>query len=102
MKRMLFFLALGLLAAFWWQSMMIREIARQAAKRECNRFGLQLIDDTVERIGLKLGRDDRGALCFMRTYRFEFVTNGDFRYKGHIQMRGRHIERIDLEPYAVN
>lgn len=102
MKRLLFFVALGLLAMYWWQSMMIRELARQAAKRECARFGLQLIDDTVERIRLTLGRNDRGTLCFVRVYRFEFVTNGDFRYKGDITMRGKFIEKIDLEPYAIN
>lgn len=102
MKRFIFFLVLGLLAVFWWQSMMIREIARQAAKRECQRFGLQLIDDTVERIKLGFGRNDRGTMCFTRVYRFEFVTNGDFRYKGHISMRGKQIERIELDPYAIN
>ncbi len=101
MKRLLFFAALAALAWFWWSSMWARELARQAAKRHCENFGVQLIDDTVERIRIGFGRDERGQACFVRVYRFEFTPNGAFRYKGEVTTRGRTVSDIRMEPYQA-
>jgi len=101
MKRLLFFAAIGLLALFWWHSMWARETARQAARRECQRFGLTLIDDTVERVKIGLGRSQTGGTTFVRVYRFEFSPTGERRYRGHITMRGRVVETVQMEPYSV-
>lgn len=101
MTRLLFLALLAGVAWFWWHSMQARETARQAARRECERFGLTLIDDTVERIHIGLGRAMRGGTTIMRIYEFEFTPNGARRYKGLIRMRGTHVEDIKMEPYAV-
>lgn len=102
MQRLLFFAALGAIALFWWHSMRARETARQTARRECERFGLTLIDDTVERIHIGLGRSHAGGTTFIRIYQFEFTPNGARRYKGAIRMRGRVVDDVKMEPYALD
>lgn len=101
MKRLLFFVVIGAIAAFWWHSMQARENARQAARRECEKFGLTLIDDTVERIHIGFGRSQSGGSTFVRVYQFEFSPNGARRYKGLVRMRGIMVEDIRMEPYAA-
>lgn len=102
MKRLLFFALLGAAAWFWWHSMQARENARQAAKRECEKFGLQLIDDTVERIHIGFGRSHGGGTTFLRLYQFEFTPNGARRYRGLIRMRGTVVDDIKMEPYQID
>ncbi|MFN4291578.1 MAG: DUF3301 domain-containing protein [Pseudomonadota bacterium] len=102
MTRILFFALLGAAAWFWWHSMQARENARQAAKRECERYGLTLIDDTVERVHLGFGRAHGGGTTVVRVYQFEFTPNGARRYKGLIRMRGTSVEDVKMEPYSVD
>ena len=68
MRRLLFLLLIWLIAWFWWNSMAARQRARDVAKNTCGKYGVQLIDDTVERISLRVTRDQRGQMALARLY----------------------------------
>lgn len=89
-------------AAFLWSdSLRARERAVSAGRAACERYGVQLLDDTVAFARLRLGRDADGRLRLRRTYSFEFSETGDNRRQGAIVMLGAQLEDLRLEPYRL-
>ena len=86
---------------FWIDSLRARERAVAAGRAACNRYGVQLLDDTVAIAQLRLARDDEGRLKLRRTYAFEFSDTGDNRRQGAIVMLGNVLADLQLEPYPV-
>jgi hypothetical protein len=91
--------ALLMLGWLWFDSMRARERALEAAARACERDGLQLLDDTVECVSLRLARSNRGHVVLRRIYRFEFSDSGDSRRGGSIVMLGGRVESLTMEPF---
>lgn len=88
-------------AALWADSLRARERAIQAGRSACQRYDLQLLDDTVSFARLRLGRDEEGQLKIARTYTFEFSDTGNNRRHGAIMMLGGELADLQLEPYRV-
>ena len=86
---------------FWLDSLRARERAVRAGKSACERYELQLLDDTVSFSRLRLARDDEGQLRISRTYTFEFSDTGNNRRRGAIVMLGGELEDLQLEPYEI-
>ncbi len=99
MSGLLLLLAIGLW--FWFDSLSALELARNAGRKACIKENLQFLDDTVERIGLSLVRDDSGRRVMRRTYRFEFSETGNSRREGQLILTGKRIESLTLEPYQT-
>lgn len=91
--------ATALLAWLWYDSMRARERAVAAGRGACERDGLQLLDDTVECISVRPGRDAEGRACLRRVYRFEFSDTGDNRRAGRIVMLGAEVESLTMDPF---
>ena len=87
--------------AFWVDSLRARERALSAGRVACERYGVQLLDETVQFARLRLARDDEGRLCLRRTYTFEFSDTGNNRRHGAIVMLGADLQDMQLEPYAL-
>ena len=87
--------------AFWIDSLRAREHALVAGRRACQRYGVQLLDETVQFARLRLARDDEGRLRLKRTYTFEFSDTGDNRRHGAIVMLGSELGDLQLEPYRL-
>jgi hypothetical protein len=87
--------------AFWVDSLRARERALVAGRRACERYGVQLLDATVQFAKLRLARDDEGRLRLRRTYTFEFSDTGNNRRHGAIVMLGAELQDMQLEPYAL-
>ena len=87
--------------AFWIDSLRARERALAAGRGACERYGVQLLDATVQFAKLRLARDDEGRLRLRRTYTFEFSDTGNNRRHGAIVMLGAELQDMQLEPYAV-
>ncbi len=85
----------------WLDSLRVRERAVRAGKSACERYNLQLLDDTVSFKRLRLARDGEGQLRLARTYTFEFSDTGNNRRHGAIMMLGSELEDLQLEPYPV-
>lgn len=88
-------------ALLWSDSLRARERAVSAGRAACERYGVQLLDDTVAFARLRLGRDADGRLRLRRTYSFEFSETGDNRRQGAIVMLGAQLEELQLEPYRL-
>ncbi len=85
----------------WLDSLRARERAVRAGKSACERYDLQLLDDTVSFTRLRLARNDEGQLKIARTYTFEFSDTGNNRRRGAIVMLGGDLQDLQLEPYRV-
>lgn len=99
MSEWLFLLFLVLAIWFWRDAIRAREIASAAGRRACERDGVQFLDDTVELARMRPCRALNGRLQWRRHYRFEFASDGSRRYRGEIDLHGRRVESIELEPY---
>ena len=87
--------------AFWIDSLRARERALAAGRRACERYGVQLLDETVQFARLRLARDEAGRLRLRRTYSFEFSDTGNNRRHGAVVMLGGEVQDLHLEPYRV-
>jgi uncharacterized protein DUF3301 len=87
--------------AFWIDSLRARERALAAGRGACERYGVQLLDETVQFARLRLARDEAGRLRLRRTYSFEFSDTGNNRRHGAIVMLGGELQDLQLEPYRV-
>jgi len=72
----------------WLESMRGREAARERAGAFCDRFGLQLLDDTVSLAHWRLRRRG-GTWQVWRMYGFEFTDTGTRRRAGYVTLLGR-------------
>jgi Protein of unknown function (DUF3301) len=94
-------LAMAAGTLLWLDSLRVRERAVRAGKSACERYNLQLLDDTVSFTRLRLARDDEGQVKIARTYTFEFSDTGNNRRHGAIVMLGGDLQDLRLEPYRV-
>ena len=87
--------ALGAMIACWVKLARARELVGMEVRRQCERHGLQLLDETVGLRALRLTRRD-GQRALERGYDFEVSIDGDDREAGRIWMRGDAISAIVL------
>lgn len=91
---LILFIALAL--ALWVDGRRVQEIGVAAARRECERAGLQFLDETVALGRLALRRDTDGRLRLERAYTFEYsVTSGD-RERGRVVLLGTRLTALEL------
>ena len=88
-------------ALIWIDSLRARERALAAGREACERYGVQLLDETVAFATLRFGRNDEGRLRLRRTYTFEFSDTGNNRRHGAIVMLGGELQDMQLEPYEL-
>ena len=86
---------------YWQSAQKVREIALAATIRHCRDMELQMLDGYIAFSAFSLKRDKRGSAHIARIYQFEFSSTGAERYNGKIQMLGRRVESIQLEPYRI-
>jgi hypothetical protein len=93
---------LFLLAWLWWDGLGAKEIARKRGSQLCEKADVQFLDDTVVQARLRLCRDRNGRVGIYRRFEFEFSTDGDRRYLGHVDMLGNTVLNTYMEPYAIH
>src|SRR5450631_970798 len=89
----------GALAAayrVWQRSLDAREAANRIAKDTCSRAVVQLLDGTVAFAGFQLTRDSRGKRRLLRTYTFDYTSDGFERAQGFIVLAGQRLEAVGL------
>ena len=90
-------LLLGVLVWLWQSSLRAWESAREAGALACQRYGVQLLDDTVALQRLWWRRDRDGRLRLERIYHFEFTDTGTTRRLGRLVMVGQRVEELHME-----
>lgn len=90
---------LGFITWFWFDTLRTRERAKGICKHTCRELQLQLLDDTIALVRLRLRRDRRGRLRLQRSYQFEFSEGSNHRLQGMVVMRGLVLEMLELPGY---
>jgi hypothetical protein len=90
-------LLLACAAWLWLDSLKARETAIRATKAACNSENLMLLDDTIAIRGIRLSRNDDGALQLHRVYGFEYSDTGNNRRTGTLAMLGNSVLVINLD-----
>jgi hypothetical protein len=80
----------------WEVSLDAREAANRIAKDTCSRAVVQFLDDTVAFAGFRLSRDSRGKRRLLRTYTFDYTSDGFERAQGFIVLAGVQLEAVGL------
>jgi len=94
-------LALLLLSAWLWlDSIAKREIAINSGRELAGRYSLQLLDETVACMQIRIGRDSRGHAQLLRLYEFEVSASGTERMQCSLQLLGKHLKTWHIPPYV--
>lgn len=64
-------------------------------------MGVQLLDESIILHRFKLKRDRYGQMRIWRGFSFEFSTTGDARYRGKVDVLGKRIVNVHLEPHRI-
>jgi hypothetical protein len=80
----------------WQVSLDAREAANRIAKDTCSRAVVQFLDGTVAFAGFRLTRDSRGKRRLLRTYTFDYTSDGFERAQGFIVLAGGRLEAVGL------
>jgi hypothetical protein len=81
---------------FRHSSLGAREAANRIAGEACSRAVVQLLDGTVAYAGFRLGRDAGKRLTLLRTYTFDYTSDGFERSQGFIVMAGPNLKAVGL------
>ncbi|TPE48755.1 DUF3301 domain-containing protein [Maribrevibacterium harenarium] len=90
-----FALLFGCLIWGFWSNLRAREIAKAAAKKECELYGVQLLDDTVAGTQWR-PTYHRGQPKVRRRYMFSYSMDATKRQNGFILMIGHQVESVWL------
>ena len=97
MEAYLFIAALVCALIYWYTAQQAKTFAVVYARRECEKHGVQLLDQTVQQIKLSMSRNVQSRWQFWREYRFDYSTDGVNRYEGRLVMLGHRLLRSALE-----
>jgi hypothetical protein len=92
-------LTVGFLAGgykVWQISLDAREAANRIAKDTCSRAVVQFLDGTVAFAGFRWTRNTRGQRRLLRTYTFDYTSDGFERAQGFIVLQGLRLEAVGL------
>jgi hypothetical protein len=81
---------------FWQISLDSREAANRIAKDTCSRAVVQFLDGTVAFAGLRWSRDSRGRRRLLRTYTFDYTSDGFERAQGFVVLAGGQLQAVGL------
>jgi Flp pilus assembly protein TadB len=100
MSELFIILLIAAAALYWRAAARSKEIAADAARRECNLNDVQLLDQSVNLIRLSASRDLDDRWRLWRAYRFEYATNGEDRFVGRVTTLGQKVTRIEMETFG--
>jgi len=83
------------IVGLWLKLSRAREMAIGEARRQCQRYGLQLLDETVGLGGIRLHRFN-GQQRLEWRYDFEVSIDGDDREPGHLRVIGGVLTELRL------
>lgn len=80
----------------WQLSLDAREAANRIAKDTCARASVQFLDGTVAFAGFHLAQGPHGRRRLLRTYTFDYTSDGFERAQGFIVLAGLRLEAVGL------
>ena len=80
----------------WHSALAAREAANRIAREACSRAVVQFLDETVAFAGFRWRRDQSGRRRLLRTYTFDYTSDGFERAQGFIVLSGARLEAVGL------
>lgn len=77
--------------SYWSAGRAAAEHAEILGREACRAAGVQLLDQSVHAIALRLRRRADGRLGLERTFRFDYSTEGDDRRAGRLVLHGDRL-----------
>jgi len=93
MSDFLLIVALVVIAAFFWQLRNMAEVSRVIAEQACGKQKVQLL--AIAMVSARPSLGGHTGLCWRAKFMFEFSTDGMNQYRGHINMHGKKVNKID-------
>lgn len=94
-------LILMLIAWLWWLDRGLKQTAYKRCKRYCEEADVQLLDDNIQIHQTRLKKNQRGHWRLYRCFVFEFTSTQEQRYQGRLEMMGKAVINIELNPYRI-
>ncbi|MGR6874041.1 DUF3301 domain-containing protein [Pseudomonas sp. HK3] len=94
-------LVLMLFAWLWWLDRGLKQTAYKRCKQYCDEANVQLLDDNIQIHRTRLKKNSRNQWRLYRCFTFEFTSTQEQRYQGRLEMMGRAITNIELDPYRI-
>lgn len=94
-------LAIAAAIAGWYHVLRLREHVTAHARKLCEQYGVQLLDDSVALHRLRI-KHQRGALRVTREYRFETSCGGNDRQSASITLHGDRIVGTSMPARAAS
>jgi len=88
----------GVIGGWIWRGMGLRDHALGLVRRRCNDTDVQLLDESIALVKLRLAWH-KGRPWVLRRYGFEFTVTGERRYSGYIELLGPRLRHIELAPH---
>lgn len=82
---------------YWQSNMRAKELANQKAKELCENDKVQFLDQSVTLKKLRFRRYLDGRMAFERSYHFDYATDDEKRYHGHIVIHGKEVTEAYLD-----
>ena len=99
MPELILLILVCIVAMYWLSSIRCKDVAAAAAKRECKRCEVQMLDQMVHQVRISMSRDHNDRWRIWREYRFEYSDDGDSRLEGHLTLLGHKVVRVALETF---
>jgi hypothetical protein len=98
----LFIMALVVAAGwYWWKAGDLKNLTQQQVKQHCDKASLELLDESLVLTSLGLAKNRQGHWQFRRSYRFEFSSTGEYRYRGTVTVVGKQVTNIELATHHI-
>jgi hypothetical protein len=91
---------LGIGYTVWQSALDAREAANRIARETCSRAVVQFLDETVAFSGFRLVRAAGGKRRLLRTYTFDYTSDGFARAQGFVVLAGRQLQAVGLASEA--
>lgn len=91
MSLILLMIAGAAVFAFWNAARAAAERATILGRNACRAADVQLLDQSVHGVALRLARMPNGWLGFERTFRFDYSHDGVDRHSGRLVLRGDQL-----------
>lgn len=102
MQELLLIALLVCAVLYWWDATYTDELALNTSRHLCRNAQCQLLDETVMRQRIWLGRGTTGSLQLRRIYSFDYSDDNDSRQQGYIVTLGHRVAETSMDPRHVN
>ena len=102
MQELFLIALLAVVVLYWWDTMYTTELVMNTCRHMCRNAQLQLLDNTVVRHRIWLGRSPTGGVQLCRIYSFDYSDDNESRRQGYIVTLGHRVAEASLNPRHVN